>query len=75
MMTQQKRELKLMGLQQSVNEMKTQDIRCNEMQRILRKAGQQMKMRRMYVEFEQEQLYSNLQKVLSITFKTLLITV
>lgn len=67
-MNQQKRELKISQLQQSVTEMKDQDFRCKEMNKIHQKADQKLKMRRMHVEFEQKELYSNLQKVLDMEF-------
>lgn len=66
MINQQKRELKLIELQQSVNKMKAQDFRSQEMHRIRRKAVQQMKIRRIHLEFEREELYTNMQKVWTI---------
>lgn len=66
MINQQKRELKLIELQKSVNKMKVQDFRSQEMHRIRRKAGQHMKIRRIHLEFEREKLYTNMEKVWKI---------
>lgn len=58
-----KSELNLLEIQKSIDEQKINYARCEESDRMRRKADQTLLCRRMHLESEEEQMYMDIQNV------------
>lgn len=62
-----KSELKLLEIQQSINEQQINRVRCEESDRMRRKADQMLLCRRMHLESAEEQMYMDIINVGTVT--------